>query len=298
MIVPRIVSISLTILLVLQVFAAGQAVTQDEIRLTTAEAPWVMVIEGNGLDIKTVKVKPGGAYFLLYPNKHELNISLFIEPVEKCRTSDECRDFVLNAGNPAWGKFQGVTKAKIGPFSYFEFYRPEVQGQPLKMQDMYAEYVADGYWVDLHLSKVLYKKEDRSLFEKLVNSVRFVPKTGASVNNERSFEPIVKSAENWLVNWDATKCGESYSSLTSISKSAVTGQLWTEYCESVHKGLGKLKSRKLIATAYTSSLPTKPDHPGASLRYQSVFDNGPVIEFVSLTREKDGTWTVSNYRPQ
>src|SRR5688572_9598613 len=109
MMIQRIVSISLTIILVLQVFAAGQDVTQDEIRLTTPEAPWVMVIEGNGLDIKTVKVKPGGAYFLLYPNEDELNISLFIEPVEKCRTSDECRDFVLNAGNPAWGKFQGVT---------------------------------------------------------------------------------------------------------------------------------------------------------------------------------------------
>jgi len=296
----RFIYIPVTILLVFQAFVSGQAVvTKDQIRLTTPEAPWTLVIDGNNLDIKTVQTKPGGAYFLIYPDKDGLNISVFIEPADKCKTSDGCRDFVLNTGNPAWGKFQGLVKSRFGDFSYFEFFRPEVQGQPLKMQDMYAQYVESGYWVDLHISKVLYKKEDKLLFEKLISSIKFVPKAkDQSYDSDRSIASLEKTANNWLTLWGAAKCKESHNSLTSISRDAITEKQWTDYCEAAHKALGKLKSRKLIATTMTKSLPGKPDRSGAAFRYQSVFDRGPVIEFVSLTLEKDGTWTVSNYRTQ
>lgn len=299
MTMERLISISVTILVVFQTFVSAQAVPKDQIRLTAPEAPWTLVIDGNNLDIKTVQVKPGGAYFLMFPDKDGLNISLFVEPADKCKTSDECRDFVLNTGNPRWGKFQDLAKSKIGDFSYFEFFRPEVQGQLLKMQDMYAEYVGNGYWVDLHISKVLYKKEDKLLFEKLVNSIKFVSKMGGQAqDSDRSLKSVQKAAESWLTLWGATKCKESYGSLTSFSRKAVTAIQWTDYCEAAHKALGKLKSRKLLATTLTKSLPAKPDHSGATFRYQSVFDNGPVIEFVSLTLEKNGTWTVSNYLTQ
>jgi hypothetical protein len=67
-------------------------------------------------------------------------------------------------------------QSEIGDVSFFEFYRPAVQGQPVKMLDMYAEFVRDGYWIDLHISKVLYKKSDHALFEDLVKSAAFEPK--------------------------------------------------------------------------------------------------------------------------
>lgn len=50
---------------------------------------------------------------------------------------------------------------------------PSFQGQPIKQQHMYAQFVENGYWVDLHISKVLYKKEEHVLFEDLVKSVKF-----------------------------------------------------------------------------------------------------------------------------
>lgn len=128
-------------------------------------------LDGSHLEIREQEVKRDNqsGYFLLYNEKDNLTVSLFIEPAVKCKTSDECRDLVLKTGNPKWGKIEDVVKSKIGDFSYFEFFRPTVQNQPLQMLDMYAEYVADGYWVDLHISKVLYKKEDHLLFENLVN---------------------------------------------------------------------------------------------------------------------------------
>jgi hypothetical protein len=276
----------------------AQTKVQDSVRLTAVGAPWDVVIEGGGLDIKQLGTKPGGAYFLLYPSKDGLNISFYIEPAEQCKSSDDCRDFVLNAGNPAWGKFESLNKARFGQFSYFEFFRPVVMGQPLKMQDMYAQYVDKGYWVDLHISKVLYKKEDKLLFEKLMSSIKFVPKTQQKSSADKDLEQIKKVAENWLGVWGEKKCSESYRSLTSISREAVKENQWLEYCAAAHQGLGKLRSRELIAISTVGSLPGKPDRAGAAFRYQSEFENRSGVEVISFTQEKDGTWTVSNYLVQ
>jgi len=102
-----------------------------------------------------------------------MTISFFIEPVRNCTDSRACRDLVLKSGNPAWENPQNVVQAEIGDVSYFEFLIPSVRGMPLKQQHMYAEFVKDGFWVDLHISKVLYKPEEHQLFERIIKSVRF-----------------------------------------------------------------------------------------------------------------------------
>ena len=150
-----------SLLLIIILLSAGLCLAGDVVdgvHLTTVKAPWTMRILGNDLDITSVQAKPdqASAYFMMTSESTKLNVSVFIEPVGKCKTGEECRDHVLNLGNPAWGKFEQLAKGRLKDFSYFEFYRPEVQGRPVKMLDMYAEYVSEGYWVDLHISKVLY----------------------------------------------------------------------------------------------------------------------------------------------
>jgi hypothetical protein len=282
----------------LSLSALGQPEVTDSIRLTAVGAPWWVVIDGPDLGVETVRTKADGSYFLFYPTKEELNLSLYIEPAVKCKTGVECRDFVLNAGNPAWGEFEKLNKDNFGKFSYFEFYRPQVMGQPLQMQDMYAQYVDSGYWMDVHISKVHFKAEDKARFEGLLSSIRFMPKEEELAANE-PIGKIVAAGNSWLLDiWDQQKCGESYRALTSISREAVEEPLWVEFCKSAHRGLGKLRSRELIAITTTKSLPQQPDKSGAVLRFQSIFENGPVIERMSFTSEKDGTWSVSNYFTQ
>lgn len=230
----------------------------------------------------------------------KLNVSVFIEPVDKCTSSEQCRDLLLMSGNPAWGKFQDLAKGKIKDFSYFEFFRPEVKGQPLKMLDMYAQYVSQGYWVDLHISKVLYKKEDHKLFEDLVSSIRFLPKndkTDAAFMAQRSRAEA--STSSWLGLWDSKKCRESFVAMSSITRAENTEKGWADYCVMVNSKLGPKSSRNLIASAYTRSLPEKTDRPLAILAYQTNFaSRSSVVEILGLVLEKDGNWTVSNYIPQ
>ena len=298
MITARIIS-AYFICLAATVFTAAQAL-QDEVQLTTPTAPWTLVVEGKNLQVKDVKIKSTeeSAYFLLYDGANEINFSFHIEPVDKCRTSDECRDHVLNVGNPAWGKFQDLAKGKIGEFSYFEFFRPEVSSLPLRILDMYAQYVDKGYWVDLHISKVLYKKEDHRLLENLVKAVKFVPRgTTPTSEAEKQRIKVEKVATDWLAISDSGRCRETYALLSPLSRDAVTAEMWLTYCRDGQTARGKLKERKLIASSFIKSLPSKPELTGAQFRYRSVFEKtGPVVEFVSFVLEPDGRWTVANYR--
>jgi hypothetical protein len=54
---------------------------------------------------------------------------------------------------------------------------PSYAGYPVKQENLYAEFVQDGFWVDLHLSKVQYSAKDHALFEAIVKSIRFEAKS-------------------------------------------------------------------------------------------------------------------------
>lgn len=274
----------------------------DGVDLTTIQAPWSLRILGNDLDITKAQVKPDqqSAYFMMTSESKKLNVSVFIEPVKDCRSSEKCRDHVLQLGNPGWGQYQDLRKGKIKDFYYFEFFRPAVNGRPLKVLDMYAQYVADGYWVDLHISKVLYDKTEHVLFENVVNSVAFVPKGGATTTPfDTQAAAGRRAADSWLELWDNNKCRESHVALSSLTRADNPESGWIDYCRTANKYFGKKKSRNLVGSAFTSSLPGKTERPVAILAYHSDFANrSTVVEIIALMLEKDGRWIVTNYLPQ
>jgi hypothetical protein len=291
--------VSFVLLLLAESVCLAQNGFVDGVELTTVKAPWTMRILGNDLDITDVKIKPdqASAYFMMASASSGLNVSVFIEPVDKCRSSEECRDHVLNLGNPAWGKFEQLAKGKIKDFSYFEFYRPEVQGKPLKMLDMYAQHVSNGYWLDLHVSKTLYTKQDHAIFEKVVNSISFVPKAGAAKTDfDKQISKAQEASNGWLKLWDSRKCRESYAALSSLSRAQISETAWLGYCIRMVQDGVETKSRNLIGAAFARSLPEKTDRPLSILAYYSNFENGRSgVELVALSLEKDGSWVITNY---
>jgi len=297
--ITRLISLTFAIFFLLSVFAAAQTVNEDRIAFTTPDAPWMVSLDGKNLDFQNQQIKPDNksGYFLMLNEKEGMTVSLFIEPAVKCKTSAECRDFVWKTGNPKWGKVQDVVQSKIGDVSYFEFFRPTVQNQPLKMFDMYAEFVEDGYWVDLHISKVQYKKEDHLLFENLVKSVRFISKADKpTANSDKSIEAARKAAENWMSLWDSGKYKESYAELSSSTKEVFDEKTWSAARTTARKSFGKLKSRKIIQIQLIKSLPYIPDSSGAIFWYLSSYENQErVFESFSVVFGKDGTWKVANY---
>jgi len=297
--ITRLISTSFVIVFLFQVFATAQTVIEDRVAFTTPDAPWLVTFGNKNLDIQDQQIKPDGksGYFLLFNEKEGLTVSLFIEPAVKCKTSVECRDFVWKTGNPKWGKVQDVVQSKIGDVSYFEFFRPTVQNQPLQVFDMYAQFVENDYWVDLHISKVQYKKEDHLLFENFVKSIRFVSKTGKpTTDSDKAIEAAQKAAEDWMLLWDSGKYAESYNALSTFSKKAFDEKAWFAHWTTERKPFGKLKSRKILNISLIKSLQGLPNHSGAVFKYLSSFENKEdVFETFSLMLEKNGIWRVISY---
>ena len=105
-----------------------------------------------------------------------------------------------------------------------------------------------------------------------------------------------KAAEAWMPLWDSGKWEESYKELAESTRRDNTPRQWYVYWYAVRKPLGKVKSRKLVEAEYIKSLPGIPDLAGATLRYESSFENkGAVVETFAMMLEKDGKWRVAYY---
>lgn len=160
----------------------SRTLNEDRIGFTVPAAPWTLTLPKGDLAVERRQVKPDGqaGYFSLEDEKNKLTISFFIEPVKDCKDSKACRDMVWKLGNPLWENPQKVVQSEIGEVSYFEFFMPSFRGVPVKQENMYAEFVKDGFWVDLHISKVLYKPEEHEMFERVIKSIKFEPKSISS----------------------------------------------------------------------------------------------------------------------
>jgi hypothetical protein len=165
------------------VIGAQDNPNQKRLEFTISQAPWTMTLPADNFKLaqKQTKADGTGAYFYLTDQKQGLNVSMYIEPADNCKDSKSCRDMVWKGGNPAWVNPQNVVQSEIGDVSYFEFLIPSFQGMPVQQQNMYAEFVVNGFWVDLHISKVLYKPEEHKLFERIITSIKFEPKNPKSV---------------------------------------------------------------------------------------------------------------------
>lgn len=288
--------ISILIVLSLLLSPSSPARNQSDkpLNITVPGAPWSLTLPGKHISLERQQIKPDGryGYFLLADNYNKLTISMFIEPVDKCKTSKECRDMVWKAGNPNWENPQNVVLGEMGEVSFFEFLMPSARGMPIQQQHMYAQFVVDQFWVDMHISKTAYEPKERKLFEEVIKSVKFEPKKKTvAAPNEPPEEAARKVADDWMVLWDAGNYDRLYDELAEESKTSFTRRQWYVLWYALRRPLGKVKTRKLEGNI---------EGREPSLRivmYETLFESEKtaVRESLMLRLEKDGTWRVFTY---
>jgi tetratricopeptide (TPR) repeat protein len=150
----------------------------DRLDFSISRAPWALTVPAEGFRVSQNRRSSDGkeAYFLFSNEKTGITASIYIEPAVKCTDSPSCRDFVRRAQLAQTQGAENVSSAEIGTTSVFEYFLPSFQGIPVRQHNMFAEFVQDGVWVDLHISKAAYTEGDRPLFEGLVRSVTFEKK--------------------------------------------------------------------------------------------------------------------------
>jgi hypothetical protein len=120
--------------------------------------------------------------------------------------------------------------------------------------------------------------------------------TIAMANETGKKQSAVSSAERWLAIVDNGNSSESWQEASEYFKQAVKQDQWEQVVQSLRQPLGKLVSRKLKSTSYTTSLPGAPDGEYVVIQFDTSFENKKSgIETVTPMMGKDGVWRVSGY---
>lgn len=105
-----------------------------------------------------------------------------------------------------------------------------------------------------------------------------------------------RSAESWLALVDSGKYAESWDEAAPIFKAAVTQEQWKRALGAKRDPFGRVLSRKLISSTYTTTLPGAPDGEYVVIKYESSFEHKQsAIETITPMLDKDGKWRVSGY---
>ena len=112
-------------------------------------------------------------YYFFVNSNLNLNVSFFIEPVSKCISSKDCRTLYWKNPDPTRLNPQGVNFFDLNGFSIVEFLVPKYGGKQVDQMNMSAHHVQERFWVDLHISKVLYQPKDRAMFLEFIKAIRF-----------------------------------------------------------------------------------------------------------------------------
>ena len=150
----------------------------QRVSLTVANAPWSMRLPADTFEMTQERIKPDGsaAYFLLTKGVGGLTVSVFIEPIDQCTSAVACRDWAWEGERSRLKDIQSVAKTQMGDAAVVEYLLPRSGDVKVDQENMHAYYVKEGFWIDVHISKIAYQKADRDRFVALIRGIDFAPK--------------------------------------------------------------------------------------------------------------------------
>jgi hypothetical protein len=115
-------------------------------------------------------------------------------------------------------------------------------------------------------------------------------------SNPQAEKAAVDAANAWLEVVDSGKYEQSWREAAAFFKNAVAKEKWQNSCEVFREPLGKVLSRELKATHYTTTAPGAPDGQYVIVQYNSSFENKEsAVETVTPMLDNDDKWRVSGY---
>lgn len=96
----------------------------------------------------------GGFYYFLTSEKYSLNFSVFLDKTDKCTSPVECRELFWKNPGEKYKDPIGVIKKTVNEFSVIQFYIDKPMGLPFVQSNISAHSYRDGFWIDIHISKV------------------------------------------------------------------------------------------------------------------------------------------------
>ena len=106
----------------------------------------------------------------------------------------------------------------------------------------------------------------------------------------------LNSAEKWLELLNSAKFADSWEAASPYFHKQVSEGDWVKQITYIYNNMGKVKSRKLISSNYTKSLPRAPEGEYFILRFATSFEKKPnSVETILIMQTSDGTWKTAGY---
>src|ERR1041385_3037607 len=154
--------------------ANAQNLTADINHLSAPAIDWTLTIDLNGFEAEENNISPDGdsRSVLATQSSTGLTVSVFIEKAENNGDYLACRKFYWDKAAKSPLPKENLSQYQKGNIAYVEHDTKEFKGEKVDYHSINGYMSNNGYWIDIHVSKVGYKAEDKNLFEKIFNSVK------------------------------------------------------------------------------------------------------------------------------
>jgi hypothetical protein len=120
--------------------------------------------------------------------------------------------------------------------------------------------------------------------------------TTLAQTQEESKTKARDSAEEWLTLLDGQEWERTWEQAGQLLKAAVSPEEWAKKMSVTLGPLGKVDSRAVRSTEYSTTMPGAPDGEYVVVKLDTSFENKQTaVETVILKKETDGAWKVSGY---
>jgi hypothetical protein len=118
-----------------------------------------------------------------------------------------------------------------------------------------------------------------------------------STDSSNSFKELAgqAAAERWLALIDAGEYAKSWEQTAQLFRERVTREQWISSLPTTRGAFGALKSRKVDAAAFKTSLPGAPDGQYVTVRFRTTFDKKENAEELVTLAYEEGAWRPTGY---
>lgn len=160
---------------------SAQTANGAKLGVTMVNEPWTLDFDIKDFSVKENRVQPDGRVYLLAENeKTMVLISVYLERVQGIATASDCQATQkARLDEKVEYRREKIETRQSANMEIIEYTIPEFSGAPVQQRNLFACLPKDDVYVDIHLSKALFKPVDERLFTEILNSVHFLPKSAA-----------------------------------------------------------------------------------------------------------------------
>lgn len=232
-------------------------------RLSIPGQKWALEVSLPGFVVEREQMRGDGQGRMIMAGIEEKGylVSIFLEPVPYGESAAQLRDrAAADLKKQSQVKVSDFKTSEYGQIPTLEYMVKEFQGQPVNQKNLNAYFVNAGYWVDVHLSKTLFKPGDEKLFYAVLDTVKFVAADSSAASDSLAY---MREASARFERGDYKNAIEPYRKALELEKQnpRLPHDLWRVLVDNLGMSYGISGDLKSAKETFEYGLSKEPDYP-------------------------------------